>query len=107
MPGMSLGPYGQWFTRQETWASEARAWTDYLSRSCHMLQQGRFVADIAYFYSENTNITARFKLTRPQVPEGYAFDFVNSTALTDALRAEDGRLVTATGMAYRALYIDN
>lgn len=107
MPGMSLGPYGQWFTRQETWASEARAWTDYLSRSCHMLQQGRFVADIAYFYSENTNITARFKLTRPQIPEGYAFDFVNSTALTEALRPEDGKLVTATGMAYRALYIDN
>lgn len=107
MPGVSLGIYGQWFTRHETWATEARAWTDYLSRSCHLLQQGRFVADIAYFYSENTNITSRFKRSRPLIPEGYAFDYVNSTALTEALSVSEGRLVSRTGIAYSALYIDN
>ena len=45
-PGLSLGPFGQWFTRNETWAELARPWIQYLARSCFMLQQGRFVADI-------------------------------------------------------------
>src|SRR4029453_16952705 len=49
-PGLSLGPFGQWFTRNETWAEIAKPWGDYLARSSFMLQQGRFVADIAYFY---------------------------------------------------------
>ncbi|MBQ0151101.1 MAG: hypothetical protein KBT08_10880, partial [Bacteroidales bacterium] len=31
MPGLGLGFYGQWFNRHDTWAEEARAWTDYLS----------------------------------------------------------------------------
>ena len=25
-PGLSLGPFGQWFTRNETWAEPAKAW---------------------------------------------------------------------------------
>ena len=44
-PGLGLGQYGQWFNRHETWAEQARAWTDYLARSCYMLQQGSNVAD--------------------------------------------------------------
>ena len=31
IPGLGLGPFGQWFTRHETWAGQAKAWTDYLS----------------------------------------------------------------------------
>ena len=33
IPGLGLGPFGQWFTRHETWAEQAKAWTDYLARS--------------------------------------------------------------------------
>ena len=32
-PGLSLGPFGQWFTRNETWAEPAKAWLTYLARS--------------------------------------------------------------------------
>src|ERR1035441_10890409 len=45
IPGLGLGPYGQWFTRHETWAEIAKPWTTYLARSSYMLQQGKFVAD--------------------------------------------------------------
>ena len=42
-PGLTLGPYGQWFNRNETWAEEAGPWVDYSSRcSSYLLQQGRF-----------------------------------------------------------------
>ena len=47
-PGLTLGPFGQWFNRNECWAEQAKPWIDYLSRSSYLLQQGRFVADIAY-----------------------------------------------------------
>src|ERR1035437_2443470 len=38
IPGLGLGPFGQWFTRHETWAEQAKPWTTYLSRSSFMLQ---------------------------------------------------------------------
>ncbi|PMZ85955.1 glycosyl hydrolase, partial [Pseudomonas sp. FW306-2-11AD] len=31
-PGLTLGPFGQAFTRNETWSGMARPWIDYLSR---------------------------------------------------------------------------
>jgi len=30
-PGLALGPFGQWFTRNETWAEQAKAWITYLA----------------------------------------------------------------------------
>src|SRR6185503_17651525 len=60
VPGLGLGPFGQWFTRHETWAELAGPWLTYLARSCYMLQQGKFAADVIYFYGEDSNITALF-----------------------------------------------
>jgi hypothetical protein len=105
-PGLGLGPFGQWFTRLETWAEIARPWTTYLARSSYMLQQGKFVADVAYFYGEDSNITALFGAKLPDVPAGYNYDFVNADALLNKLSVAGGRIVTATGMSYRLLALD-
>src|SRR5260370_21827695 len=59
-PGLALGPFGQWFNRNETWAEQAKPWITYLARNSYLLQQGRCVADIAYFYGEDSNLTAIF-----------------------------------------------
>ncbi|MGZ8841978.1 MAG: glycosyl hydrolase, partial [Candidatus Aminicenantales bacterium] len=106
IPGLGLGPFGQWFTRHETWAEMAKPWTTYLSRSSFMLQQGKFVADIAYFYGEDSNVTALFGAKMPDIPAGYRLDFVNADALINRLSVKDGRIVTATGMSYRLLALD-
>jgi alpha-L-rhamnosidase len=103
-PGFSLGPFGQYFTRQETWAEQAKAWTDYLSRSCYMLQQGKFVADVLYFYGENTNITWQFKEKLPNIA-GYEFDFCNATALK-AMQVNNGKIVAPSGATYSLLVLD-
>jgi hypothetical protein len=105
-PGFSLGPFGQYFTRQESWADMAKPWVDYLCRSSYLLQQGRNVADILYLYGENTNITwvAREKL--PAIPKGYEFDFVNSTALREAISAGEGKLKAKSGNSYEVLMLD-
>ncbi|MBS1812448.1 MAG: glycoside hydrolase [Acidobacteria bacterium] len=106
IPGLGLGPFGQWFTRHETWGEQAKAWTDYLSRSSHLLQQGKFVADVLYYYGEDNNITALFGKKLPNVPTGYSFDFVNADALINVLSVKDGKIVTPSGMSYQVLALD-
>ena len=54
-PGMTMGPFGVNFSRMNTWwGRPAKAYIDYLRRCQQMLQQGRYVADIFYFYGEGT-----------------------------------------------------
>lgn len=105
-PGMTLAVFGQWFTRKETWAEQARPWMDYLARSSHLLQQGRFAADIAWLYPEDGNITALFGDQPPQIPAGYAYDYVNADALVHLMQAQDGKITTPSGMSYRVLAVD-
>ncbi len=106
IPGLGLGPYGQWFTRHETWAELAKVWTAYLSRSSYLLQQGRFVADIIYYYGEDSNITALFTGNPPPIPTGYNFDYVNADALMNRLAVTNGLIATKSGMSYRVLALD-
>jgi len=105
-PGLSLGPFGQWFTRNETWAEPAKAWITYLARSSFLLQQGRFVADVLYYYGEDSNVTALFGAKAPPVPAGYNFDYVNADALSHLVSVADGQLATPSGMRYRVLALD-
>jgi hypothetical protein len=105
-PGFSLGPFGQWFTRQETWAEQAKPWIDYLGRSSYLLQQGKFVADVLYYYGENHNITSTFAQKLPDVPAGYAYDFVNASALVDVIQAKNGKLVAPSSITYNLLVLD-
>jgi len=51
-PGMTLDGIGLFFQRDQTWMPEARALTDYVSRSQRLLQRGVPVADIAVFTGE-------------------------------------------------------
>ncbi len=105
-PGMTLGPYGLWFNRNQTWANEAGPWVDYLARCSYLLQQGHFYADVAYFYGEEGPLTAVFGWKPMQdAPDGYAFDFVNSDVLLHHMSFKDGRLVTPGGTSYRILYL--
>jgi len=107
IPGLGLGPYGQWFTRHETWAEQAKVWTTYLARSSYMLQQRTFAADIAYYYGEDSNITALFAGNPPPIPAGYNFDYVNSDVVKNRLTVSPaGLLTTTTGMSYRLLALD-
>jgi hypothetical protein len=105
-PGLTLGPFGQWFNRNETWAEDAGPWMDYIARSSFMLQQGRFAADVIYFYGEDSNLTAIFGSKAPDIPAGYGFDYINADGLIHELKSVDGRITTASGMSYRVLGLD-
>lgn len=105
-PGMTLGPYGQWFNRNETWAEEAGPWIDYLSRCSYLLQQGHFAAEIIYFYGEDSNLTAIFGDAVPDIPPGYSFDYINADGLIHELSVSNGQITTKSGMSYRVLGLD-
>ena len=105
VPGLSLGGIGQWFNRHETWAEMAGAWADYLARSCFMLQAGRNVADVLYYYGEDSNVTAQFSRV-PQTVSGFQWDYCSPDALINHISFKDGRLVAGSGAEYSVLFMD-
>ncbi len=105
-PGLTLGPYGLWFNRNQTWADDAGPWITYLARCSYLLQQGHYAADVAYFYGQEGPLTAVFGWKKAtDLPNGYAFDFVDSDVILHKLSYKDGRLVTPGGTSYRILYL--
>ena len=105
-PGLTLGPFGQFFTRNETWADMAGPFFTYLSRSSYLLQQGRPSADILYFYGEGAPSGAPYREgLSPIVPEGYAFDYINADALLRLVSVDNGKIVLSSGARYSLLIL--
>ncbi|MDG2003609.1 MAG: glycosyl hydrolase [Novosphingobium sp.] len=105
-PGLSLFIFGQYFNRNEAWAELARPWVDYISRNSFLLQQGRNVADVGYFYGEEAPLTGLYGDARvADAPKVNAFDFVNFDALVGALQNDGSELITPGGARYKALYL--
>lgn len=106
LPGLSLWIHGQYFNRAETWAEMARPWVDYIARSSAMLQAGRPVADVAYFYGEESAIGSMSSGGLPaDLPKRHAYDFVSAKAVDEDLKVEGGDLVAPSGLRYRVLQL--
>ncbi len=107
-PGLSLMIFGQYFNRNETWAEQAKPWVTYIARNAYLLQQGKFNADVAYFYGEEAPLAGLYGEGRSlpeDLPIGYGFDFVNSDVVLHRLSATNGVIQTPSGMHYRVLYL--
>ncbi|MFF5078269.1 glycosyl hydrolase [Actinoplanes sp. NPDC000266] len=106
-PGVTLAGIGWFFSRNETWADQAKPFTTYLARCSHVLSQGRAVKDVAYFYGQDAPAAATWDETTPltDAPIRYDYDFVNSGVVLNQLSVKDGKLVTKSGMAYSLLYL--
>jgi hypothetical protein len=105
-PGLTLGPFGQVFTRHETWGEMAKPWVDYLSRSSFMLQQGVPVADVLFFYGEGAPSGVPYDHAgEPADLRGVGFDYVNADALSRLATASESGLSFPGGAAYRLLVL--
>ncbi len=105
-PGNTM--VGTHLNRNMTWAEQERPFMDYLSRTSYMLQQGRFIADIAYLLNEGAPSTMPIWGTGllPKPPEGYDYDYINTDVLLNYLSVNaDGDLVLPDGMSYRILIL--
>jgi hypothetical protein len=71
-----------------------------------MLQQGRFVADVAYFYGEEAPLTGLYKDHVPtDTPTRNGFDYVNPDVLLNELSTDGGDVVAKSGARYKVIYL--
>lgn len=101
-PGISAW-FGTEFNRHNTWFSFMDLYTDYLKRCNYLLQQGDYVADVAYFIGEDA--PKMDGIRKPEIPEGYCYDYINAEVLRKFAHVEDGCLVLDSGMRYRVLVL--
>ena len=105
-PGITLGYYGQHYTRNITWAEQAIAWNKYLARCSYMEQLGHSVVDIAYFYGESAPVTVPYwKHFSPTLPSGFSRDYVNSDIVLNHATVDGRDLTLTSGMHYRVLVV--
>ncbi len=107
-PGNTM--VGTHINRNITWAELAKPFMTYLARNSFMLQQGKFVADIAYLLDEGAPSTMPIWGTGliPAPPEGYDYDYINADVLINRMDVDaDGRLVLPDSMSYAMLVLPN
>ncbi|HEX4265126.1 MAG TPA: glycosyl hydrolase [Verrucomicrobiae bacterium] len=102
-PGMTMGEYGLQFERTLTWWQQGKAWIDYISHCQYMLQQGRAVADAAYFTGESAPVEMR--VGNPPLPAGYDYDAVDAGVLLHGATVQNGRITLASGANYAVLIL--
>ncbi len=112
-PGMSLGQFGLNLERTQTWWEQGRAWITYIKRCQFMLRQGRFFADVCYYYGEDVPGSAWYYVPnamdprqkmKPVLPPGYDYDVCDRTSF-DLMSVKDGLVVLPGGMRYSYLVL--
>ena len=70
-----------------------------------MLQEGRSIADIAYYLGEDIPaVVPYWEKLKNETPEGHDYDFVN-TEILHRFIVENGELVLPSGMRYKVLVL--
>lgn len=114
VPGLSMGPYGTDFHRNNTWYERCGPYMEYLARVQLVLQQGHFVADVAYFAGEDSPVKTPLQADLnpeprwpgypnldPPRPQGYDFDNIDPDTIFKRVVIRNGDIVLPDGMSYR------
>jgi len=102
-PGMTMGQWGFHFERTETWWNQGKPWIDYISHCEFLLQQGRAVADAAYFTGQSAPVEMR--VGNPPMPAGYDYDAIDEDVLLHGATVKNGRITLRSGANYAALIL--
>lgn len=96
---------------QVVWWEKARPFMDYLARCSFMLQQGLYVADVAYYYGDQAPNFWPYYHNVPEKPQinglggGYEYDVVNTDVILNRMDVKNGKIVLPDGMSYRLLVL--
>ncbi len=89
-----------------TWWDKSAPFFSYIDRCQWMLQQGLFVADVAYYYGDHVPNFAQLKKSDPaHALPGYDYDVITEEALLTRASVKNGRIVLPDGMSYRVLVL--
>ena len=109
-PGMTMGPYGVQWNRNQTWWPMVGAYHEYLARAQYFLQQGNTVADILYLTPEGAPHVflppSSATVGEDTIPDrrGYNFDGCAPSQLLKA-DVKDHRITFPGGASYRMLVL--
>ena len=119
---------GEHFNVNTTWWDQAGPLIEYMSRCDYLLQQGLFVADVAFYYGDQApNLVPSRRIDpdiQPIYPDtaclhcgqpkpiqtssldrGHDYDYVNSEVILERMKVSGGRIVLPDGMSYALLVL--
>ncbi len=96
---------GTHFNPNVTWWDYADAFITYLNRCQYLLQQGKFVADVLYYYGDHVPNLMQLKEADPaKVLPGFDYDVTNEEILLK-LEVKDNCIVVPSRISYRVLVL--
>ncbi|QTN32326.1 hypothetical protein HZ994_08280 [Akkermansiaceae bacterium] len=121
---------GEHFNVNSTWWDQSAPMLADMSRSSHLLQQGKFVADVAAYYGDDAPNLVPARRISPTIESqweddkcahcgrdlpvdlstlgnGYDHDYVNEEVLLGRMEFRGGKLMLPDGMGYRILVLPN
>jgi hypothetical protein len=87
------------------WWPKIKPFIDYLARCCYLLQQGRFVGDVCYYYGDQAPNFVRPKHIDPSLGYGFDYDVANSDVIVNRMNVRNGKIVMPDGMTYEVLVL--
>ncbi|WP_020529864.1 glycosyl hydrolase [Flexithrix dorotheae] len=90
---------------QVTWWNQSGAFIDYMHRTQFIVQQGKFVADVLYYYGDHVPNVFPYKHSDPAgVMPGFDYDVADENIILK-LKVNDGKIVVPGGIEYRVLVL--
>lgn len=125
LPGFAYHA-GEHFNVNSTWWDQAGPMIADFSRSSHLMQQGRFVADVCAYYGDDAPNLVPARRIAPTIKSqwsddkcahcgqpkpvnldslghGYDYDYLNEEVLLTRMKVDAGKLVLPDGMSYRLM----
>jgi hypothetical protein len=88
-----------------TWWKQSRDFISYLDRSCFMLQQGVYVADVLYYYGDDVSNFVFLKEEYPELKFGYDWDKCSKDVILNRVSFDGEKIVLPDGMSYRVMVL--
>ncbi len=90
---------------QVTWWKQSGAFIDYMHRTQSVVQEGKFVADVLYYYGDHVPNVFPFKHSDPAgVMPGFDYDVTDETIFLQ-LEMKDGKIIVPGGIEYRVVVL--
>lgn len=90
---------------QVTWWEQSGAFIDYMHRTQSVVQEGKFVADVLYYYGDHVPNIFPHKHSDPAgVIPGFDYDVTDETIFLQ-LKMNNGKIVVPGGIEYRVLVL--
>lgn len=104
MPGWVYN-FGTLIYTGRAWWPLSSGFHNYLARCSYMLQQGNFVADVAWYYGDKAPNFASPAIKIQGLSEGYDYDAINSEILLEKMKLRDGKICLPHGQCYELLIL--